>query len=362
MDWKQKGDGGSSRQIYIDYLRALATVFVIGVHTVSLASSMVERGSVAFLMLECFDFAFLSCNLLFVMISGALLLPVRGEGSLAFFRKRFSKAAVPLAVYYVLYVCAKEGIEWIYPNHWIALIRRIFSGPPEEAPHFWLVYVILVLYLLTPFLRWVLAAIPDKAFYGMMAFLFFLCALDTYLPLLGKSFPLGRIADSFITAYLLGYLLAKKCSFPAENFFLTGGAASFLFSCCWIGIFGNYEEYLYQNAPTMLLFSSAIFLSVKRFAPLWEQRMGKAAAFWIRFLGTYSYSILLIHWGVLHFVVKQLLGVNVLSGGIWGGVLLMMALTLILSGAGAAFLQHTVLAWLERPFQRGVSFPKKNKG
>lgn len=34
----------------------------------------------------------------------------------------------------------------------------------------------------------------------------------------------------------------------------------------------------------------------------------------MQWISRYSYSILLIHWGVLHFVVKQKLHVNVLGG------------------------------------------------
>ena len=34
------------RQVYIDDLRVIATVFVIGVHTVSLAATMTEYGSI----------------------------------------------------------------------------------------------------------------------------------------------------------------------------------------------------------------------------------------------------------------------------------------------------------------------------
>ena len=345
MKFNQKITLNSGHQVYIDYLRVIATVFVIGVHTVSLAASMVENGSTSFKVLECFDFAFLSCNLLFVMISGALLLPVRGEKVSAFFRKRFSKVAIPLVVYYILYVCAKEGIAWIYPNHWFALFKRIFTGAPYEAPHFWLVYVILWLYVLTPFLRWLLKHISDDALFGVMAVIFAVCALDTYLPLFGVESPLGWFTDTFVGAFLLGYLLSEKCSKRAENFFIAGGAVSFLVSCYWIIKIGNYENYIYQNAPTMMLFSAAIFLLIKRLS-------GNTEAPVIIFLGKYSYSILLIHWGVLHFVVKQLLHVNVLSGGILGGCMLMMILTLIISAVGAFLLDNTLIKWLELPFRR----------
>lgn len=345
MKLNQKITLNNGHQVYIDYLRVIATVFVIGVHTVSLAASMVECGSTSYKVLECFDFVFLSCNLLFVMISGALLLPVRGENIVAFFRKRFTKVAIPLVVYYILYICAKEGIEWIYLDHWLALLKRIFTGAPYEAPHFWLVYVILWLYVLTPFLRWLLDHIPDDVLFGVMAVIFVVCTIDTYLPLLELESPLGWFTDTFVGTFLLGYFLSGKCSKKAENFFIAGGAVSFLVSCYWIVKIGNYENYIYQNSPTMMLFSAAIFLLVKRFSGNTETPV-------IMFLGKYSYSILLIHWGVLHFVVKQVLHVNVLSGEIWGGCLLMMILTLIISAAGAFLLDHTLIKWLELPFRR----------
>lgn len=72
------------RQVYIDDLRVIATVFVIGVHTVSLAATMTEYGSIPFRVLTIFNFIFLSCNLLFVMLSGALLLPVKMNRSAIF--------------------------------------------------------------------------------------------------------------------------------------------------------------------------------------------------------------------------------------------------------------------------------------
>lgn len=101
------------RQVYIDDLRVIATVFVIGVHTVSLVATMTEYGSIPFRVLTIFNFIFLSCNLLFVMLSGALLLPVKNESIGNFFRKRFTKVAIPLVVYYILYIVAKEGLVWL---------------------------------------------------------------------------------------------------------------------------------------------------------------------------------------------------------------------------------------------------------
>lgn len=344
------------RKIYLDYLRVIATVFVICVHTVSLAATMVAPGSTSFHVLEIFDFTFLSCNLLFVMISGALLLPVRGEKIGTFFRKRFSKVAVPLVVYYILYVCAKEGLEWLYPDHWLSMIRRILTGAPEEAPHFWLVYVILWLYVLTPFLRWIVQHIPDSVLAGVIGVIFVVNALDTYLPVWGLDAHLSPVVDSFAGVFLLGYFLSGKCSRRAENLFLAGGVISFVISCFLILQTETYELFIYQNAPTMMLFSSGIFIGVKRAA---TGCSGEHPL--IQLVSRYSFSILLIHWGVLHFGVKQLLHVNVLSGGILGGCLLMIVLTLILSLAGAVIVDNTLLRLIQTLLQKTASLFVKAK-
>lgn len=208
------------RQVYIDDLRVIATVFVIGVHTVSLAATMTEYGSIPFRVLTIFNFIFLSCNLLFVMLSGALLLPVKNESIGNFFRKRFTKVAIPLVVYYILYIVAKEGLVWLRPDHWILMLRRILTGAPMEAPHFWLVYVIIWLYVLTPFMRYIVHNIPDTVLSGVIGVVFAICALDTYLPLYGINSVFGIVVDSYAGTFLLGYFLSEKCSRKIENFFM----------------------------------------------------------------------------------------------------------------------------------------------
>ena len=74
-----------------------------------------------------------------------------------FFARRFIRVFIPLVVYYNLYVCAKEGIGRLAPSQWGLMLQRFFIGPPVEAPHLWLVYVIIWLYVLTPFLRYLVS-------------------------------------------------------------------------------------------------------------------------------------------------------------------------------------------------------------
>ena len=91
----------------------------------------------------------------------------------------------------------------------------------------------------------------------------------------------------------------------------------------------------------MMFYAAAVFVLTKRLVPC----DSKESPF-VRIIGKYSYSILLIHWGVLHYAVKQVLHVNVLSGGIVGGCLLAVLLTFALSFVGAVILDQTIIRFL----------------
>lgn len=334
---------GTERKIYLDYVRLLATVFVVGVHTLELAKTQLAPGTIPFQIAEVFHFIFLSCNLLFIMVSGALLLAVKGERIGEFFAKRFSKVAIPFLVYYVLYVCAKEGIQCLYPSYWFTFFKRILSGPPVEAPHFWLIYVIIWLYVLTPFLRYLVQNVPDEALTGVIVVIFFVNALNTYLPLFGMDAHLSVVVDSYVGVFLLGYYMAERCNKRAENILIAGGIVSFFVTCYIFFFHGWYDDYVYNNAPTMMLFASALFLGAKRLAEHWKKR-----GMVLQLFSRYSFSVLLIHWAVLHVIVKKMLHVNVMSGGVVGGCLLMSVLTLAFSLLGGLVLELVLIQPLQK--------------
>lgn len=338
---------GQDRKIYLDYVRFLATIFVICVHVTELAKTQLCPGTLSFKITEICHFVFLSCNLLFVMTSGALLLPIKEERLSDFYIKRFSKVVIPFLVYYVIYVCAKEGIACLYPNYWLTFLQRILSGPPIEAPHFWLIYVILWLYVLTPFFRYLVQNIPDSVLTGVIVVIFCVNALDTYLPLFGMDAHLSGIVDSYAGVFLLGYYLACQADRRAENLLIAGGIVSFIITGYIIFFHGWYDDYIYNNAPTMMLFASAVFLGAKRLA---KRKIVQNLV--LRLVSRYSYSILLIHWAVLHVAVKDIFKVNVMSGGIIGGCLLAILLTLILSLVGGSFFDIILMQPLQKPLQK----------
>lgn len=331
------------RKVYLDYVRFLATVFVICAHVIGLANASLCPGTLEYRLTEICIFVCMSCNQLFIMVSGALLLPVKGERLREFYVKRFLKVAIPFVVYYIIYVCAGEGMQCLYPSYWLTFIKRIFTGAPIEAPHFWLIYVILFLYVLTPFLRYLVQNIPEGVLGGVILVVFMINALDTYLPLFGIESYLSGIVDTYAGTFLLGYYLSGRAGRRTENILLLGGIVSFFITCYIIFFHGWYQDYIYNNAPTMLLFAAALFLSAKRLAEHWVTKN--------RLLGLisrYSFSVLLIHWAVLHVAVKNVLHIDVMSGGIVGGCLLAGVLTLVLSLLGGIFFDFVLICPLQR--------------
>lgn len=340
---------GKKRLLYLDILRMTATVAVIGVHTVSLGTTMVTEHSGYWYGFEIANYLFLCCNLLFIMISGALLLPVRGESAGTFYRKRFVKVCVPMVVYYILYVCAKEGICWIFPDHWLALFKRILTGAPEEAPHFWLVYVILWLYVLTPVLRYLMQHIPDSVLGGLMAVILVFQTVVTYSDACYGNPVLTGMLDSFAGVFLLGYFLTRGHTKRFGYLVLGTGAVSVVASVCLILSGRDYYRYIFNNAPLMVFYAMAVFWLVK-----WLFDGREQVSRFTRIVSRYSFGILLIHWGVLHYLVKQVFGISPLMGGGIGGSLLMMLLTLLFSLAGAVALDKTVIAWVIKAVSAGL--------
>jgi peptidoglycan/LPS O-acetylase OafA/YrhL len=111
----------------------------------------------------------------------------------------------------------------------------------------------------------------------------------------------------------------------------------------------GYDAYLFNTSPTMLLFAGAVFVFTKH---CFVSRHTESALM-LR-LSNGSYSVLLIHWGVLHVAVKQILNINVQSYGIIGGCLLMILFTSVLSIIGAELIDRTLIAALRFLFSKIV--------
>jgi len=259
---------GAGRKAYLDKLRFLAAFLVILVHSMEGAASAVLEGAamspnsmppVRWFLLTGFSGVGLCCNLLFVMISGALLLPWREESVGAFYRKRFSKVLIPLVLYYFFYL-RRSGLLSFSPSSILDGFKTVISGPMELVPHFWLVYVMAGLYLGVPFLRWLFRNLPDKAFCGMAALIFIGAGIKTAAYLANLGFAFDSFLFSWTGIFILGYFLTCPCSKKYRPLILMGGGVSAVLVFLLFGLRQDAAAVAANDSLLMMLTASAVFV------------------------------------------------------------------------------------------------------
>lgn len=191
-------------------MRALAICLVVYIHSSGdLAFSAVGDSASSFLVfcIHAKQIIYTAVPL-FVMVSGALLLGKQEEISV-FFSKRAKRVLIPFLVWspiVFILTCYKEGT----PLRWESCVQCIWLIVSKGAHGiYWYIYLILSLYLLTPFLR----IIVKHSSYRMIAFL---CALPLLSHYLGSYIPEISLTrgchfsyDIYIFYYIIGYLLFR---------------------------------------------------------------------------------------------------------------------------------------------------------
>ena len=309
-----------------DYIRVLAVVFVIAAHVVQ-SDSEPAAGTSAFMALRIMAVLFLNCNLLFVMLSGALLLNQKEEPVSVFYRKRIFKVVIPMAVYYLFYLYMglyQSGLT--DPKNLLDACRRFLSGPSQWNPHFWLMYVILAFYLAAPFFKVMVQNMSDRLLLSFVVLTFFMNGALSWLPLLGIEFHFVTLLCGWESVFVFGYFWTRPFSSRYRKPFMILGAASFLITAAISCVLPDYTDAFLNKAPTMLFMSGAIF---SWFTGM-EEKLKKPGPT-VRIISKYGFSILLIHWYILHHTAEEHLGLYASSWGILGGTAVTVAVTLVLS-------------------------------
>jgi len=268
----------------IDILRIFAFVFIVMLHTLNRQYGLAVWMS---------GYAVISIGVnLFIMISGYLLLD-RTETVKEFFRKRFFSILPLFIIFNIIYI--------YFYNHSFITIKKI------SAPHFWYIYMILGLYLLTPWLRKVLQYAEKETFYVVV--LWFLCnILNPYM----QFFRFPKIPFShfpitgFIGYYILGYYL-KKYRYKLEKIpficvigvYITGFLISVLSTKYVLVTTGNrISDFFNKNSL------GTFFMSISFFV-FWIKFNFKNRNKIIRMISDSTYFAYLIHIIILHYVIKM---------------------------------------------------------
>ena len=267
----------------IDILRIFAFVFIVMLHTLNRQYGLTVWMS---------GYAVISIGVnLFIMISGYLLLD-RTETVKEFFRKRFFSILPLFIIFNIIYI--------YFFNHSFITIKKI------SAPHFWYIYMILGLYLLTPWLRKVLQYAEKETFYVVI--LWFLCnVLNPYMQFFRfPKIPFSHFSiTGFIGYYILGYYL-KKYRYKLEKIpficvigvYITGFLISVLSTKYVLVTTGNrISDFFDKNSLGTFFMSVSFFI-------FWIKFNFKNRNKVIRMISDSTYFAYLIHIIILHYVIK----------------------------------------------------------
>lgn len=297
------------RETELDILRILALVAVIWVHVGGMESKVLPTSDP-----HCQWLIFLKSIMtweipVYVMISGRFFLDPGREVSFSRIRKAILRLVAAFVFWNVLYQL------WYIPNgsydglNWKGFLSQALIGPY----HFWYLYMIAGLYLITPFLRKIAEDKRLSEYFIGLFFLFsFLTKYAVELPFLGAT--LGSMLDSmgmkFVLGYsgyyVLGYYLHRYplsdkwecCLYIFGVVLLLSGAAANTLQSVYDGAYT--EQYTGYTNPNTVIVASAMFtLFVKRVSKV--QLSGKMQG-WITKLSEYSFGVYLIHALVLDFI------------------------------------------------------------
>ena len=270
----------------IDIIRIFAFVFIVFLHTLNRQFGVdVWMGGYAIISI--------GVNL-FIMISGYLLLD-KTEETIVFFKKRILNILPLFLVFNIIYIYFGK-----------IPIMPVLKGKTISASHFWYIYMILGLYLLTPWLQKVLKYAEKETLF--VVFLWFLCnILNPYLRYFNfaeipfSNFPL----TGFIGYYILGYFVKKYDNKVKRTSFILiiviyalGFLLSFLSTKYVLAVTGKrVSDFFDKNSLGTFIMTLSFFVFWCKFNFSKRDRI-------IKIVADSTYFAFLVHLIVLHFIIK----------------------------------------------------------
>jgi len=217
--FKFKNEG---RIFYLDQLRALAIIGVIGIHISAAYLVKFDPNSFNWIISGFFAFFTRFAVPIFLMLSGALLLNKEYK-ILEFIKKRYPRIIIPFLFWGVIYVIfailfQNKASYFSSLSTAIPFIVKMFLGVQGYLTHFWYVWLILSVYLLFPIInKW----IKNSSFSEIKYFLgiWFITSIFVSFNIPYYNINLSYFAGP-IGFVILGYYLSNKTNKILGNIFL----------------------------------------------------------------------------------------------------------------------------------------------
>jgi surface polysaccharide O-acyltransferase-like enzyme len=251
---------------------------------------------------------------LFVLLSGSLLLqPSNMEPLSAFFKKRFKRIGLPFLFWSIAYFAWRFFVnnEELSVN---SILQGILTGPYY---HFWFLYMLVGLYLITPILR-VVVAYSDRKLLGFFILLWFLGVAVAPLLNMFTSYSLesnvfiilGWVGYYLLGVYLLQVRLRSTILFILIIIGLTWTAVGTYFMTA---IFGGVRSFFFNDylSASVILTSVALFQLLRNFSPFWLETHSSRTSRLLHQISLSTLPIYLFHVIILESLQKGYFGFKI---------------------------------------------------
>lgn len=291
------------RTIYLDIIRVIACLMVILMHAPVPGEGAAAHGP--FLVMNSYFTA--PCVPLFLMVSGALLLPCKeGMEAGVYLRKRIAKIAGPTICFSLFYILLKVNTSNLLMGGGKTLIVSLFSIPFSAQGHgiLWFMYTLAGLYMLVPVLSPWLRNAPKHEIELYLAF----WLITLLYPYIGTVLDINT-GETGVLYYLTGY----------AGYFLLGHYMSrYTLPLKWLWLItllvlpmpvidkvmgwnlDFYSAFGYLSVPVAVM-TATLFASVKRLVE--KRQLGSVASTSLALVSNLSFGIYLVH----IFVMRTLL-------------------------------------------------------
>lgn len=181
----------NQRDINLDIIRILACLMVVTMH-----APMPNENAIG-IFNAALSYYNAPCIGLFFMVSGALLLPITGDG-IDFLKRRFTKIAGPTIFWSIFYIACR----YFFDGTSEGIAKSILSIPFSPQGHgvMWFMYTLAGLYLIAP----IISAWLERASKKEIEIYLSIWILTTCYPLL-KLFLTTQTGETSILYYLSGF-------------------------------------------------------------------------------------------------------------------------------------------------------------
>lgn len=333
----------TERTAWLDLARvgAIAAVLVVHVTMNAVNGARTPEGSASWWAANVLNSASRWCVPVFLMVSGALLLdPRKADRPRDFYRRRLARIGIPVLVWTAVYLAFRR----LYLGENVTAqeaARDVASGTPFLQLYF--LYVLLGLYLLTPFLRIILRASTRRMQVGFAAVLLALGAVDQVAGSLlgaGESTAATRFlpfAGYYVAGWVLRDVVLGRRRLVAA---VATWAAGFVVTVALVGVtsasggWGSQGRYLYGFlSPAVIAMSLAAFVLLRAAGLRWLTPSRPALSKAMQRLSGWTFGIYLVHPLVLYPLARAVPLPSDL-----GGFLAVFTLQFVATAAGSVVL------------------------